>query len=103
MTQREFYNEVANCTNLSTDARAIAQAWVDKDAEKYLAKKAENAELCDASIALLKGSNEPMTASAVADNLGISTPKATSILKSIEGIKVTDVRVGNRIVKGYSL
>ena len=103
MTQREFYNEVANCTTLSTDARAIAQAWVEKDAEKYNAKRAENAELCEATIALLKGANEPMTASAVADNLGISTPKATSILKSIEGIHVSDVRVGNRIVKGYSL
>lgn len=103
MTQREFYHEVANCTNLSEDARAIAQAWVDKDAEKQSAKVAENAELTNASIALLEGSNEPMTASAVADNLGISTPKATSILKSINGIKVSDVRVGNRIVKGYSL
>lgn len=103
MTQREFYNEVANCTNLSSDARAIAQAWIDKDAEKVNAKRAENAELTEAATALLKGSNEPMTASAVADNLGISTPKATSILKSIEEIKVSDVRVGNRIVKGYSL
>lgn len=103
MTQREFYNEVANCTNLSEDARAIAQAWVTKDAEKYLAKRAENAELSEAVVALLKGSAEPMTASAVADNLGISTPKATSILKSIEGITVSDVRVGNRIVKGYNL
>ena len=103
MTQREFYTEVANCTNLTADARAIAQAWVDKDEAKYSAKRAEYAELREATVALLKGASEPMTASAVAGELEISAPKATSVLKSIEGIKVSEVRVGNRIVKGYSL
>ena len=103
MTQREFYTEVANCTVLSDDAHKIAQMWLDKDREKNGAKQARDAELREAATALLNGASEPLTASVVADELGTSAPKATTILKSLPGIVVCEVRVGNRIVKGYSL
>ena len=62
-----------------------------------------NAELRSAALGILADATEPVIASALADELGITTPKATNVLKAIDGVKVSKVIVGNRVVNGYSL
>ena len=47
---------------------------------------------------------EPLTASDVANAVGISTQKASALLRQIEGLTVTEVKVkGKGKVKGYAL
>lgn len=67
-------------------------------------KSAENAPLVEAVTDLLRSNAKVFTAAEVKDAIeGIeSTSKATAILKSIEGLKVTEVVVNKRVVKGYS-
>lgn len=69
-------------------------------------KSAENAPLVEAVTDLLKTNEGHVYTAAEIKNLvdGIdSTSKATFVLKAIEGIKVNDVVVDKRVVKGYSL
>lgn len=48
--------------------------------------------------------SEPMTASAIAEKVEISTQKASALLRQIEGLAVTEVKVkGKGKVKGYAL
>ena len=72
-----------------------------KSAEK---RATENAPLVEAVTNLLQTNAKVFTAAEVKDAVeGIdSTSKATAILKSIEGLKVTEVVVNKRVVKGYS-
>lgn len=72
-----------------------------KSAEK---RATENAPLVEAVTNLLHSNAKVFTAAEVKDAIeGIdSTSKATAILKSIEGLKVTEVVVNKRVVKGYS-
>ena len=72
-----------------------------KSAEK---RATENAPLVEAVTNLLRSNAKVFTAAEVKDTVeGIdSTSKATAILKSIEGLKVTEVVVNKRVVKGYS-
>ena len=73
-----------------------------KAAEK---RAAENAPLVEAVTNLLRSNAKVFTASEVKNLVdGIdSTSKATFILKAVEGVKVSDVVVDKRVVKGYSL
>ena len=73
-----------------------------KAAEK---RAAENAPLVEAVTNLLRSNAKVFTASEIKNLVdGIeSTSKATFILKAVEGIKVSDVVVDKRVVKGYSL
>lgn len=103
MTQKEFYTEVLNNETLSADAHEIAQKWLDKDNERNAEKRAAREGLLETVRTLLADATEPMTATAIATAVGISTPKATSLAKDVEGVKVGEIRVGNRFVKTYSL
>ena len=93
---------------MAEKAKDALLKW-DEDAKKRNAKAkekkaSEDAPLVDAVKALLSD-HQVRTASQVRDAVdGIeSTSKATAICKRIEGIKVSDVQVDKRIVKGYSL
>lgn len=73
-----------------------------KAAEK---RAAENAPFVEAVTNLLRSNSKVWTATEVKDAIeGIdSTSKATAILKMVEGIKVGEVVINKRVVKGYSL
>jgi DNA-binding transcriptional regulator GbsR (MarR family) len=48
--------------------------------------------------------NEPMTASEVAEKVGVSTQKASALLRQIGGLEVTELKVkGKGKVKGYAI
>ena len=108
MTQREFLNAVI----AETSNAEVAQFAVES-LEKLNARNAKRAstpskaqianEPIKAHIAEVL-TDEPQTASEIAEKCEISTQKASALLKQIEGIKVCDLKVkGKGSVKGYSL
>ena len=113
MTTKNFYNAIATNENLSAELREFAANAIlkmdkenasrnSKAAEK---RAAENAPFVEAVTNLLRTNAKVFTAAEVKDAIeGIdSTSKATAILKMVEGVKVSEVVVNKRVVKGYSL
>ena len=108
MTNREFFTAIVNGT-LTEEVIAHAQTAIEKlDArnaarkDKPSKKSLENEPIKEAIKALL--TEEPMTASEIAEKVEISTQKASALLRQIEGLTVTEVKVkGKGKVKGYSL
>ena len=108
MTQREFYNAVITSVEneelvtFATEqiAKLDARNAKRKGAESKKAK--ENAPIKEAILGVL--THEPMTASEVAEKVEISTQKASALLRQIDGLTVTEVKVkGKGKVKGYAL
>lgn len=98
----EMYPEIqADAAELLEKHNKAAASRNSKAAEK---RAAENAPLVEAVTNLLRSNAKVFTAAEVKNAIeGIdSTSKATAILKSIEGLKVTEVVVDKRVVKGYS-
>ena len=113
MTTKEFYNTIAANENLSAELREFAANAIEKMNKESASRNskaaekraAENAPLVEAVTNLLRNSSKVFTAAEVKDAIeGIdSTSKATAILKMVEGVKVSEVVVNKRVVKGYSL
>ena len=110
MTKREFLNSIINGT-INDEAIEIARkelaqmdATLEKRKNTLTPKQEANLELAELVYAQLN--ETPKTASEVYA-LGIdgvtSANKVSALCKLLgDRIKVTDVRVGSRIVKGYS-
>ena len=110
MTKREFLNSVINGT-INDEAIEVARkelaqmnAALEKRKNTLTPKQEANLELAELVYAQLD--ETPKTASEVYA-LGIdgvtSANKVSSLCKLLgDRIKITDVRVGSRIVKGYS-
>ena len=113
MTTKEFYNTIATNENLSAELREFATNAIEKMNKESASRNskaaekraAENAPFVEAVTNLLRNSSKVFTAAEVKDAIeGIdSTSKATAILKMVEGVKVSEVVVNKRVVKGYSL
>ena len=106
MTQREFYNAVINSTDNAKLAQFAVEALEKLDARN--AKRAEkpsktqiaNEPIVKAIAEVL--TSEPMRASEIAETLGISTQKASALVKKVDGVSVIDVKVkGKGTQKGY--
>lgn len=96
--------------DLQADAAELLEkhnkAAANRTAKAAEKRAAENAPLVEAVTDLLKANEGHVYTAAEVKNLvdGIdSTSKATFVLKAVEGIKVSDVVVDKRVVKGYSL
>ena len=94
MTQREFFNAVINGTvteemvTFATESIAKLDARNAKRVEKNVDKHAEE------RVAIANVLTEtPMLASEIATATGFSTQKVSGLVKSIEGVKVTKVKV----------
>jgi len=108
MTRREMFEAIVN-GNVTEEVIAMAQNEIVKMDERNEKRKntpsktAVANEPIKAQIAEVLTS-EPMTASDVAEAVGISTQKASALLRQIEGLTVTEVKVkGKGKVKGYAL
>lgn len=103
MTNRNFFELVANGT-MNDEIIAFARKVIEESDSKRNADKAkkdaENAPLIEAIGSVL--TDKPQTASQIAAAVGISTPKATALLKKMS-VKVGEMTVDKRIVKAYSL
>jgi len=108
MTNREFFTAIVNGT-LNEEVIAHAQSSIEKldtrnasRKDKPSKKSLENEPIKEAIKSLL--TEDPMTASEIAEKVEISTQKASALLRQIEGLTVTEVKVkGKGKVKGYSL
>ena len=117
MTNREFYTAVMAIENAPADLVEFAEAAIAKMDETNAKRKEkaktteksnkwaeENAELIEQAYAAL--GNEAKTAAEIGEALGISTNKATPILKHLvaaERATVEDVKVPKKgAVKAYT-
>lgn len=111
MTNREFYTAIVN-GNITDEVIAHASAAIEKldkaleNRKNKPSKKAtENAPVLEAITGVLGA--EPMVASDIATAVGITTQKASALLRQLvaNGVAVaTDVKVPKKgTVKGYSL
>lgn len=101
MTQNEFFRAVAE-NNITEDVIAFAKAKYDKVAE-IMAKKSEKDNLVTEEILKTLGnSNEPMTASKIAEKVDVSTQKVSTILKTLRE-KGSVAVVDNRTPYLYAL
>lgn len=111
MTNREFYTNIANGTiteaEITFATEAIAKMDAANEARKNKPSKTaiENAPIVEALTNAL--TSDPQTAADLAAAVGISTQKASSLLRQIvaSGVAVsTDIKVPKRgTCKGYAL
>lgn len=108
MTNREFYTAViASVDNeelkaFATEAIAKLDERNAKRASKPSAKQKENEPIVKAISEVL--TSEPMLASKIAELCEISTQKASALVKKVEGVQSTDIKVkGKGTQKGYFL
>ena len=113
MTNREFLTAIASGT-INEDVIAHATASIEKLDAANLARKnkpskkaLENAPIIEQIVSEVLTVDTPMTAGQVAEAVGISTQKASALLRSIvaAGTAVaTDVKIPNKgTVKAYAL
>lgn len=108
MTKREFFEAVIASVE-NTELVEFAQSELTKMDERNAKRKntpsktaVANEPIKEAIVSIL--TSEPLTASEVAEKVEISTQKASALLRQIEGLTVTEVKVkGKGKVKGYAL
>lgn len=113
MTNKELYQAIVEGAVVTAEMAQKAQELLTKQAEDALKASAKRAEkksaedmpLIEAVTELLRTSDAPLTASEIARaNHGISShSKATAIANKVEGVVVGEKRIGNRMVKTYTL
>lgn len=97
----EMYPEIqADAAELLEKHNKAAASRAEKAAEK---KSIEDAPIIEAITNYLRENPGVHTASDIAVAVGIKTPKATAVLRKIEGVNVGEGRKDKRIVKTYSL
>ena len=108
MTRREMFTEIAN-GNITEEIKEMALAEIAKMDARNAKRSATPSKTAIANepikeaIANVLG-YEPMTAKEIAEGVGISVQKASALLRQIEGLNVTEVKVkGKGKVKGYSV
>lgn len=108
MTRREMFEAIVN-GNITEEVVAMAQNEIVKMDERNAKRKntpSKTALANEPIKAQIKSilTDEPHTASEIANTVGISTQKASALLRQIEGLTVTEVKVkGKGKVKGYAL
>lgn len=108
MTNREFFTAViaesknADLVQFATEAIEKLDARNARRASTPSKTQVANEPIIKAISELL--TEEPKLASEIASALEISTQKASALVKKIDGVKVTDVKVkGKGVQKGYSI
>ena len=108
MTKREMFEAIVN-GNVTEEVVAMAQNELVKMDERNEKRKNSPSKTAIANEPIKAQivevlTTEPLTASDVANAVGISTQKASALLRQIEGLTVTEVKVkGKGKVKGYAL
>lgn len=108
MTRREMFEAIVN-GNVTEEVVAMAQSELVKMDERNEKRKNSPSKTAIANEPIKAQivevlTTEPLTASDVANAVGISTQKASALLRQIEGLTVTEVKVkGKGKVKGYAL
>lgn len=108
MTRREMFEAIVN-GNINDEVVTMAKGEIAKMDERNAKRKGKPSKNALANEPIKANILEiltdvPMVASEVAEKVGISTQKASALLRQIDGLTVTDVKVkGKGKVKGYAL
>lgn len=108
MTRREMFEAIVN-GNITDEVIIMAQDEIIKMDERNYKRRNKPSKTAVANepikAQILEVLTEvPQTAGEVAQKVEISTQKASALLRQIEGLKVTEVKVkGKGKVKGYAL
>lgn len=108
MTKREMFEAIVN-GNITEEVVEMAKGEIVKMDERNARRKNTPSKTALANEPIKAKivevlTSKPMTASEVAEKVEISTQKASSLLRQIEGLTVTEVKVkGKGKVKGYAL
>lgn len=109
MTRREFFEAVMNHEGISEELSVFAANEIEKlnarnakrsstPSKRSLANEPIKAEI----VKVL--SDTPQSASEIASKVEISTQKASALLRQIDGLTVSELKVkGKGKVKGYAL
>ena len=108
MTNREFYTAVMNGT-INEEVIAHASEAIVKLDERNAKRASKPSKVALANEPIKAKilevlSTEPKVASEIAELVGISTQKASALLRQIEGLEISEVKVPKRgKMKGYAL
>ena len=108
MTKREMFEAIIN-GNVNAEVIEMAKSEIIKMDEKNAKRKNSPSKTAIANEpikAKIKEvlTHEPQSASEVAEKVEISTQKASALLRQIEGLEVSEIKVkGKGKVKGYAL
>lgn len=105
MTQRSFYEYVASHAE-DADVKAMAQAWLDKQDAKKAEKASADADYLNAIAETLAHVDNPVTASELGTEIGVSTAKAASLLKKMREngtvVAIEEIK-GGKVVRTYKI
>lgn len=108
MTNREFFNAVINGT-ITEEMVAHAHGEIAKLDERNRKRAETPSKTQIANEPIIKAiaevlTNEPKLASEIAEAVGVSVNKVSALVKKIDGVVVTEVKVkGKGVRKAYSI
>lgn len=108
MTRREFLEMVIE-GKVTDEMKDFANSEITKMNDRNAKRKASPSKKAIANEAIKAKivevlTDEPKTAREIADEVIISTQKASALLRQIDGLTVTEVKIkGKGKVKGYSI
>lgn len=108
MTRREFLEMVIE-GKVTDEMKEFAHSEITKMNDRNAKRKASPSKTAIANEPIKAEivkvlTNEPKTASEIAKEVEISTQKASALLRQIDGLTVTEVKIkGKGKVKGYSI
>ena len=108
MTKREFFEAVMALENVDAELVLFAENEINKMNERNAKRKSTPSKTAIANEPIKAQIVEvltetPQSASEIAEKVGISTQKCSALLRQIEGLTVTEIKVkGKGKVKGYA-
>lgn len=108
MTNREFFNAVVS-NNITEDVIAHAENALAKLDERNAKRREKPSKTAIANEPIKAHivevlTDTPQSASEIAEKVEISVQKCSALLKQIEGLTITEIKVkGKGKVKGYAL
>lgn len=108
MTKREFYEAVMALENVDAELVLFAENEINKMNERNAKRKSTPSKTAIANEPIKAQIVEvltetPQSASEIAEKVGISTQKCSALLRQIENLTVTELKVkGKGKVKGYA-
>ncbi len=108
MTKREFFEAVMALENVDAELVLFAENEINKMNERNAKRKSTPSKTAIANEPIKAQIVEvltetPQSASEIAEKVGISTQKCSALLRQIENLTVTEIKVkGKGKVKGYA-
>lgn len=108
MTRREFFEAVMAVEGIEVELHDFAANEIEKLNARNAKRSSTpskrslaNEPIKEEIVKVL--THDAQSASEIAEKVGISTQKSSSLLRQIDGLSVSELKVKGRKVKGYAL